>query len=175
MSCQNRGLRSLFPSMRPRAPAIADLPRPSDPFCDRHDGNCSHRHWCVPAWLKGVFLICGLTAMVLSSAPAPADAQTRTLPPVPPRLSVPKAEYYARNPAELQQLMQPRTFVPPVLPAPSSTAAPPAASWQSLTHAYPGLNGPSAPMLLSDGTVLVHDQCSSNWYKLTPDSFGNYA
>jgi hypothetical protein len=29
-------------------------------------------------------------------------------------------------------------------------------------------------MLLTDGTVLVHEQCSPNWYKLTPDNAGSY-
>lgn len=31
------------------------------------------------------------------------------------------------------------------------------------------------PMLLTDGTILVQDGDNSDWWKLTPDSFGNYA
>jgi len=30
------------------------------------------------------------------------------------------------------------------------------------------------PLLLTDGTVLLHAPCTPNWYKLTPDSFGSY-
>ena len=31
-----------------------------------------------------------------------------------------------------------------------------------------------APILMSDGTVMVHQFCSGNWYQLTPDLSGNY-
>ena len=34
--------------------------------------------------------------------------------------------------------------------------------------------GPWEPQLLTDGTVLVLDAGTSQWYKLTPDSKGNY-
>jgi hypothetical protein len=36
------------------------------------------------------------------------------------------------------------------------------------------LYGASDPMLLTDGTVLVQDQGSSDWWKLTPDANGSY-
>jgi hypothetical protein len=32
----------------------------------------------------------------------------------------------------------------------------------------------SAPLLLTDGTVILHQYCGRNWYKLSPDSFGSY-
>jgi hypothetical protein len=35
-------------------------------------------------------------------------------------------------------------------------------------------NGASNPILLTDGTVLVQDQGSIDWWKLTPDSTGSY-
>lgn len=47
-----------------------------------------------------------------------------------------------------------------------------AQSWQRLDN-----NGPtsgSVPLLLTDGTVLVHSASSRNWKKLTPDAFGSY-
>ena len=55
-------------------------------------------------------------------------------------------------------------------PAPTGTFS------NAFCHAYPG---PSAAFmyLLTDGTVLVHDQGSgnnSNWYRLTPDNTGSY-
>jgi len=127
----------------------------------------------MPAWLSHAVLVCRVTLILAASAPAPSNAQTQTLPPVPPRLSVPRAQYYANHPAEWQQLMQPRTFVPSAPSSPTSATPPPSASWQSLTSPYPG-GSPSAPMLLTDGTVLVHEQCSPNWYKLTPDNAGSY-
>jgi len=30
------------------------------------------------------------------------------------------------------------------------------------------------PLLLTDGTVILHSPCTPAWYKLTPDSFGSY-
>jgi hypothetical protein len=33
---------------------------------------------------------------------------------------------------------------------------------------------PSAPLLLTDGTVIMHDQCGSLWFRLTPDINGSY-
>jgi hypothetical protein len=39
----------------------------------------------------------------------------------------------------------------------------------------PFSNGPWNPVQLTDGTVLVQDYCTSNWYRLTPDSKGHYA
>jgi hypothetical protein len=47
-------------------------------------------------------------------------------------------------------------------------------SWQNVANRLPGNVSPTAPQLLSDGTVLVHNGCGSDWYKLTPDASGNY-
>jgi uncharacterized protein (TIGR03437 family) len=33
---------------------------------------------------------------------------------------------------------------------------------------------PGHALLLTDGTVAFQEYCSSNWYRLTPDAFGNY-
>jgi hypothetical protein len=33
---------------------------------------------------------------------------------------------------------------------------------------------PDAALLLTDGSVLVHEYCSSNWHRLVPDIFGSY-
>jgi len=46
--------------------------------------------------------------------------------------------------------------------------------WIDVSTPIPFESGPSAPMLLSDGTVLIDDYCTSPdpWYKLTPDKKG---
>src|SRR5689334_21423466 len=49
-----------------------------------------------------------------------------------------------------------------------------AQSWQNISAPLPRAVSPSAPILLSDGSVLVHNSCGSDWYKLTPDSSGSY-
>ena len=50
-----------------------------------------------------------------------------------------------------------------------------AQTWTPVTKAYPG-TGAGAAFLLTDGTVMVHQEQSSNdaWYKLTPDINGSY-
>jgi hypothetical protein len=60
----------------------------------------------------------------------------------------------------------------------SSTAV--SNAWSQLNtsnHPLPsGLTSVDAPLLMTDGSVLIHQLCSGNWYKLTPDSTtGSYA
>jgi hypothetical protein len=54
--------------------------------------------------------------------------------------------------------------------------APPAVggSWTVLTHHFPGAH-PDTPLLLTDGRVMVHDQCTQDVYALTPPITGDYA
>ncbi len=49
-----------------------------------------------------------------------------------------------------------------------------AGGWQELTAAGPFSNGAGTEILMTDGTVLVQDYCSSNWERLTPDKTGSY-
>ncbi|HTT97235.1 MAG TPA: hypothetical protein VMF58_04255 [Rhizomicrobium sp.] len=45
-------------------------------------------------------------------------------------------------------------------------------TWSMLNNTFPG-TGDTA-LLLTDGTVIMHDLCTTNWYKLTPDNTGSY-
>src|SRR5258706_10453153 len=47
-------------------------------------------------------------------------------------------------------------------------------NWQRVTSSGGPPNSASTALLLTDGTVMVHQGCTPNWYKLTPDAFGNY-
>jgi hypothetical protein len=51
-------------------------------------------------------------------------------------------------------------------------------SWHPLNHpictAGQPCFSPSVPLLLTDGTVIMHDQCGSQWFRLTPDIDGSY-
>jgi hypothetical protein len=100
--------------------------------------------------------------MLVLGAPAQSDAQTL---PLPPRLSLPKVQYYANHQSEWQQVVRPRSPVAPLQL--------PTGPWQSLTHGYPALQATN-PLLLTDGTVIVNEACSQTWYKLTPDNTGSY-
>ncbi|MGZ4788813.1 MAG: hypothetical protein ACXVZX_09860, partial [Terriglobales bacterium] len=56
--------------------------------------------------------------------------------------------------------------------------APASSRWQVLPNQPPVLDyidcGPNAPILLTDGTVLVQDAGCQDWWKLTPDVNGSY-
>jgi len=49
-----------------------------------------------------------------------------------------------------------------------------AGGWEQLANSAPWTNGPGSQILMTDGTVLVQDSCTPNWFRLTPDSTGNY-
>ncbi len=49
-----------------------------------------------------------------------------------------------------------------------------AAGWTPLTNKAPWTNGAGSEIQMTDGTVMVQDYCTSNWYSLTPDNTGNY-
>lgn len=57
-------------------------------------------------------------------------------------------------------------YLPPYRAAISGT-------WTPLTRAFPGAH-PDTALLLQDGTVAMHDACTPNWYRLRPNSKGNY-
>ena len=46
--------------------------------------------------------------------------------------------------------------------------------WQKLANGFPGSSHPDTSLLLTDGTVLMHDACNSDWYRLTPAQNGSY-
>ena len=52
----------------------------------------------------------------------------------------------------------------------SSTAS--AQSWTPLAHQPPFAAG--NPLLLTDGTVIAHNTCAPDWWRLTPDASGSY-
>jgi hypothetical protein len=109
-----------------------------------------------------------LMSGLLASACGVAAAQS-TVPAAPPRLSMKSMQYFAKHPNAWQQLMArlPRIQAGP---AKARSAGSP---WQPVTATSPA-SSLSAPLLLTDGTVLVQETCSSNWYKLTPDINGSY-
>ena len=112
-----------------------------------------------------------VVAAILSLLTGAALAQQYSYPP----LSSERHKYYDQHPEEFQQLLG-------RLPRPSNQIMPGAqlmpgaqplgGTWTSIAH-LPGVPL-SNPVLLTDGTVLAHVSCTSDWYKLTPDSTGSY-
>ena len=74
------------------------------------------------------------------------------------------------------RLMRTPPFPPPrrhrVTPAERSRAR--AGGWQQIATVPAFTNGPATQLLMTDGTVIVQDFCTPNWYRLTPDQNGNY-
>ena len=98
-----------------------------------------------------------------------------SLNPVPPRISVPMAQYFKRNPAAwrafLSQLAPRPTNTPQATPQLTSPAF--GGTWQAVTSTPAGIRLCN-PLLLTDGTVIVQNCLSPDWYKLTPDITGSY-
>jgi hypothetical protein len=47
-------------------------------------------------------------------------------------------------------------------------------TWQALKNGFPGTSFPDTSLLMTDGSVLMHDGCTPDWYRLTPDENGSY-
>jgi hypothetical protein len=92
---------------------------------------------------------------------------------IPPPLSYPKAQYFKSHPDAWAAFV---SHLPRVSSDTSEPARAPgkkgASAWQEVTTAP--VSGLCNPLLLTDGTVLVHSCGTPAWYKLTPDSKGNY-
>jgi hypothetical protein len=115
-----------------------------------------------------------ITAGLSLGAPTASGAQAfGTLPAnvIPPPMSYPKAQYFKSHPAAWA------AFVARLPRKSSDTSEAPdkkgAGPWQEVTVAP--TDGLCSPLLLTDGTVMVHSCGTPAWYKLTPDSKGNYA
>ena len=109
--------------------------------------------------------ILGQTLLASAMGSAVAFAQAPIVLP----LSYPALQQFKNNPEVWTQ------------PAPSVPAAGPAVAgpWQTTNNAYPGAATPGNPLLMTDGTVIVHQisndtSLGRNWYRLTPDINGSY-
>lgn len=59
----------------------------------------------------------------------------------------------------------------PVFKAPPGSIS---GTWTGLTNGFPGTGFPDTSLQLTDGSVMMHDGCTANWFKLTPDNTGSY-
>ena len=69
--------------------------------------------------------------------------------------------------------LHPGGHVGPMLPPYTGAPASVSGTWTVLASAFPG-SSPDTALLMTDATVLMHDACTSNWYRLTPDATGGY-
>jgi hypothetical protein len=126
--------------------------------------------------LRTMIAICGFVLVAVTAAIIPGRLQSQTAEYSYPPLSSQKYEYYRQHPEEFEQL---RRSLPPVshtiVPGKQLEPgeAPVGGTWTSLAHPLIGVNL-SNPILLTDGTVIAHVSCASNWYKFSPDVNGSY-
>jgi hypothetical protein len=106
----------------------------------------------------------------LTSSPSAQTTQ-----PVPPPLSVKKAEFFQNNPAAYADFLAKLPRHPAGAPqATKHRAVPPqSGTWQVAANPFPP-GGSANPLLLTDGTVIVANGDTPTWYKLTPDINGSY-
>ncbi|HEY1815921.1 MAG TPA: hypothetical protein VGG74_26405 [Kofleriaceae bacterium] len=67
--------------------------------------------------------------------------------------------------------------IDPTSASPGSTRAGSAHTpqmWRAMTTPMPTGFAPAVPQLMQDGTLIVQDYGTANWWKLTPDAFGQY-
>jgi hypothetical protein len=73
--------------------------------------------------------------------------------------------------------IDPNLPLPHVGPYTGRYIAPPttrSGKWTDLKATLPFSNGPWVSELLTDGSVLIDDYCTSQWYRLTPNKKGRY-
>ena len=128
-------------------------------------------------------------APAAAEAPAPSPLLGKK-PPL--HLSLPMHQRVRETPGlleDLQSQLQPVTSTPSPQTPQTLTLSPPPALGAPL---LPPVSGPASgtwfsgsmpsgtpalsnPLLLGDGTVIAHQSCTGNWWKLTPDINYNYA
>lgn len=62
------------------------------------------------------------------------------------------------------------SYHPPYKAQPGSISG----TWTPLANPFPGRSFPDTAQLLTDGTVMMHDGCTKDWYRLAPDVTGHY-
>lgn len=119
-----------------------------------------------------VWAFAGVAACAVLAGSGAAAAADSLAGKIMPPMSTARAAYFASHPAEYAAFIaglqdRPGDAVPGprVLKTSSGT-------WTAVTKAPAGL---CSPLLLTDGTVIAADCDTKNWYKLAPDSAGNYA
>lgn len=113
----------------------------------------------------------GVAVIAALGAVSGSQAQTTSALPhnvIPPPMSYPKAQYFKSHPQAWAQFVAGLPRQADDTNSRTQRSGP----WQVVTAAPS--NGLCNPLLLTDGTVMVHNCDTPVWYKLTPDSKGNY-
>jgi hypothetical protein len=91
-----------------------------------------------------------------------------------PPLPYPVLQNLVQDPVAWQQFLAEHASMPSAEPASASLQPINGLAWAPLTNLLPGNQSASNPLLLTDGTVLVHVSCTNRWYRLKPSPSGTY-
>jgi hypothetical protein len=131
------------------------------------------RSWVVRA--ASLFSVAALMSLaaVSDSLAQPLDPSLQSV--VMPPLSAARSAYFRNHPTEWAQFLSqlPRRPVGAPKPSAAMKGTFTGGTWQAVTTLPSG--SLCNPLLLTDGTVMVADCDTPNWYKLAPDITGNYA
>ena len=115
---------------------------------------------------------------ILLTTPTTQAQEEQTLGPIPPPVSTAKAKQLSETPNGWVDFL---AHLPPRPGHATSDGnrveAVSSGTWTNVT-ANPSINengGVCNPLLLTDGSVLIHDCDEPDWWKLTPDITGSYA
>jgi hypothetical protein len=122
----------------------------------------------VPRAALGVAVAAVATVLGMSAGRAQSAG------PVLPPMSVVRAEFFKHHPDAYARFLArlPQRPADDVAPTANRARPPAGGAWTAVTKGPVGLCN---PLLLTDGTVIVHNCDTPYWYKLTPDAAGNYA
>lgn len=115
--------------------------------------------------MRGGVAAVGFVAALASwpFAPIPYAQEVSEVARLPP-LSYPTSRRLANDPQALRDLLArvPKVSTAPVAPLPRAENPPAGGTWSGLTNPAPA-SGMSNPILVTDGSVLVHQECRINW------------
>ena len=119
------------------------------------------------------------TAVAACCAASASDAQTAgAFPPgvMPPPISSRTAQHFESHPDDWARFLSRLPRISAATPAQSSAAVGSSVggAWTLVKPLPSNIVYLSNPLLLTDGTIIVHNADAPDWYKLTPDAKGNY-
>jgi hypothetical protein len=120
---------------------------------------------------KSIVGLCVAATVLLSAVAANRASAAGAFP---PPISFLRAQSFIGNPAAFNQFLAEQQADSAETALAMSSAPPPSGggTWVALAQAPAALGN---PLLLTDGTVMIQDAGAEKWFKLTPDSNGDYA
>jgi hypothetical protein len=109
---------------------------------------------------------CFITAAFLASCSGATQSPTPSIAQMPVRSKLPKFLQIGHTPP------RPPARTHRITAAMRARAK--SGGWVEVSGTSPFTGGADTELVMTDGTVLISDACTGNWFRLTPDKTGNY-